>query len=145
MRALYVNPPDRDAIVLCVRAMGFVHQEDFKVETFYRTLAMSAQWEALWTLYLAGFNITDDCRAIALIKVQSMAALESAGGDVSAGARDFSPETWMSTVAHRPRTLKNLCVIKIRERLPDNVIYSARLLKLPRLLYRMVTLDEDPV
>lgn len=145
MRHLHVNLSDSDAIVLCVRGMGFIHNEDFKVETFYRTMALSLQWYALWLLYLAGFNVTEECLAIALNKVQ---LLRRSAGTVQQAAlleSNLLPELWMPALLYKPRTLKNLCVVRIRECLPDNVIYHARHLKQPNLIYQMITLDLSPL
>jgi len=151
MRSMYVSAPDQDAILLCVRAMGFVHHEDFKAETFYRTLALSSQWKALWTLYLAGFTLTEESIALAISKARSMSSDARTPMDwnlattLMAREKYFSPEHCMPAAIHRPRSLKNICVIKIRECLPDNVIYTARQLKIPALLYRMITLENDPI
>lgn len=143
MRSHFVNLSDRDAILLCIRAMGFIHHEDFKVETFYRTMALSRQWDALWLLYLAGFDVTEECLAIALNMVK---LLRIGTGSVldSALESNMMPDLWMPALLHRPRTLKNLCVIKIRECLPDNVIYHSRRLHIPKPLLNMITIDTDP-
>lgn len=136
MRSLFVEPADKAAIMLCIRAMGFVHHEGFKTETFYRTLALSAQWDAVWALYVAGFPVSDECVAIAVGKLRQLAGRESSVTDSSP-----LPDVWMPEVRQRPRSLRNLSVIKVRECIGDNVIYQARALRLPKLLYQMVTLD----
>lgn len=141
MRNLYVNAADRDAILLCVRAMGFIHREDFKVETFYRTMALSRQWDALWLLYLAGFDLTEECLAIAI----NMVKLIRQAIDPVPDDSNLMPDIWMPSLLYKPRTLKNLCVIKIRECLPDNVIYHCQRMRLPKLLKLMITLDVSPV
>ena len=139
-RSLFVELSDSAAILLCIRAMGFVHREAFKTETFYRTLALSGQWDALWTLYLAGFAISDECLAIAVGKLRHLAGWDSA---VLVDASP-SPDVWLNAVHNQPRTLRNLCVIRVRECLGDNVIYSARRLSLPSYLYRLITLTVVP-
>jgi len=145
-RSLFVELNDAAAILLCIRAMGFVHREAFKTETFYRTLALSAQWEALWALYLAGFAITDECLAIAVGKLKQLRHL--AGRDsATLGAAvelDPSPDVCLQAVHNQPRTLRNVCVVRVRECLEDNVICSARQLLLPDYLYRMITLEVAP-
>jgi ankyrin repeat protein len=146
MRSLFVEPTDTSAILLCIRAMGFVHREGFKTETFYRTLALSAQWDALWMLYLSGFSITEECLAIAVNKLRQLCQLVGRDSASSVPARVASPppRVWLSAVRENPRTLRNLCVVRIRERIGDNVIFGARQLGLPNQLYQMITLEVAP-
>jgi Ankyrin repeats (3 copies) len=143
MRSLFVEPGDKAAIMLCIRSMGFVHHEGFKTETFYRTLALSAQWDAVWALYVAGFPVTDECLAIALGKLRQLRQLVGRDTSATVAVHDSSPmpDVWMHEVRLRPRSLRNLCVVRIRECIGDNVIFHARRLKLPKLLYQLVTLD----
>ena len=145
-RSLFVELNDAAAILLCIRAMGFVHREAFKTETFYRTLALSAQWEALWALYLAGFAITDECLAIALGKLKQLRHLAGRDSMMLAAAVDVdpSPDAWLQGVHNQPRSLRNLCVIRVREHLGDNVVCSAPRLLLPNYLYKMITLEVAP-
>jgi len=145
-RKAFYKMNDVAAILLCIRAMGFVHREAFEALNCYRTFVYNAQWNALWALYLAGFPITDECLAFAVDKLKQLRHL--AGREsmmlTSAAGEDPSPDVWLCTVHNQPRTLWNLCVIRVRECLGDNVIFSARRLRLPDYLYKMITLEVAP-
>ena len=144
IRHSFVMAEDEAAIILCIRAMGFVHNEGFKVETFFRTLCLSCQQQAMWVLYLAGFTPSVEDANIALNRLRQTQDefLTTEDWDHWNILKDYPhPLKWLPQVANKPRTLRNLAAIKVRESLSLNVISQVGLLQLPKPLESLVTLE----
>ena len=131
IRHSFVQDQDEATFVMCIRAMGFVHKERFKVETFFRTLALRQQVEAMILLYRAGYMPSEEDQNIAQrLTPDSNQNLES--------LNEFT--SWIADVRMSIRTLKNLCAIQIRQLMQNNVTYSVKKLDIPQHLQNSICL-----
>ena len=142
IRHHFLRSEDRDGLLLCIRATGFLSHKNFKVETFYRVLSLSGQWQPLWYLVQAGYNPSEEERVMATC---------SRRFDRNSSIRqdqlehEYDPALWMThSFTKQPRSLKNLVALEIRRNLQRNVLYGvSRLTHLPRPLQDLITLHHS--
>ncbi|KAK2169711.1 hypothetical protein LSH36_7g00013 [Paralvinella palmiformis] len=142
IRHHFLRPEDRDGLLLCIRAAGFLSLRDFKVETFYRVLSLSGHWRPLWYLIQAGYTPNDEECAMATSARRfdrnvfiRQDALES----------DYDPVRWLTEcLTRRPRSLKNLALLEVRRNLQKNVLYGvSHLPHVPKPLKDLITLNHE--
>ncbi len=147
IRHFFVRPEDQGALLLCIRASGFLNRRDFRVETFYRVIALNRQWKAMWYLTQAGYTPTQEDYSLAVSSNRTNNNQHWNDASTYQDNPEYNPTDWMKELLlRRVRSLENLAVLKVRATLAKNVLYGcSRLIHVPGLLKQLVTLDHSPV
>ncbi len=129
-----VTSTHENVFMLCIQAFGldlsfydtYDHRK-YKTDTLFRTLSLQSLDEATLLLCDAGYT-PSECDIVVT------------KNRINTGKCGIKLAGQLSQRRCNPRSLQNICVINIRQQIPDNVIYKVKKLQLPKQINDIITL-----